>query len=212
MFQHAFGRLAYCAAVACLAFFIPQAQADDPILRVEEDWELTVKVPDYEVTAPQIITALTPLENLAGVHATFEINHLSSVAFATGGLHLSTWCGDTHLAVRHTGDFASMYTDGETVRWTQAMAIEEGRLVFEIVKGSSVTWGNFGDNGHLKLDIATTLENLDSYSPTVSANHSEVSFAGNRVNKLTLKSVTYTHASGATTTETLGKDVHRADD
>jgi hypothetical protein len=202
--------LAGCAAVALVMLAAGQVQAQDPIVRIEEDWELSVKVPDYEITAPQIITAMTPLDNLAGIHATFEINHLSSVAFATGGLHLSTWCGETHLAVCHAGNYASMYTDGEVVRWTQAMSLKDGRLVFEIGKGSSLTWGKFGDDGSLKLDLATTLQDLSTYRPAVSAKESEVSYASNRVQNLVLKQVRYTRASGQTTTENATKYIYQA--
>jgi hypothetical protein len=210
MFRKASSWLAGWAAVTLVLCTVQATKADDPIVRIEEDWELTVKVPDYEITAPQIITAITPLQNLAGIHATFEINHLSSVAFATGGLHLSTWCGDTHLAVCHAGNFASMYTDGETVRWTQAMSLKDGRLVFEIAQGSSATWGNFGGDGSLKLDLATTLQDLSTYSPAVSARESEVSYASNRVQTLVLKQVRYTRASGQTTVENAVKYVQQA--
>lgn len=209
MFCHVQRWLAGCAAVALLLLAADYTQAQDPIVRIEEDWELTVKVPDYEITAPQIITAITPLQNLAGVHATLEINHLSSVAFATGGLHLSTWCGDTHLAVCHAGNFASMYTDGEVVRWTQAMSLKDGRLEFEVVNGTSTTWGNFGGNGSLRLDLATTLQDLSTYSPAVSARESEVSYASNRVQTLVLRRVKYTRASGQTTTENATKYIYQ---
>lgn len=196
------------AALLVLVLVASPARADDPIVRVEEDWELQVRLPDNDVTAPQIITAWSPLGDLSGVHATFEINHIASVDFASGGLHLSTWCGETHLAVLHAGNFASMYTDGEVVRWTQAMEVENGVLSFEITDGSSDTWGTFGDGESLRLSLETTLENLDSYSPLVSLAKSEVSYAGNRVQSLELVRVRYIHASGATTTENAQKYVH----
>ena len=184
------------ATLLVISFLSGWTLADDPIVRIEEDWELLVKLPDNDVTAPQIITAFTPLENLAGIHATFEINHISSVAFASGGLHLSTWCGETHLAVVHAGNFASMFTDGEIVRWTQSIEVADGELTFEIKDGSSTTWGAFGGNGSLRLQLSSTLENLDSYRPTASISNSEVSYAGNRVQNLSMKRVRYIRASG----------------
>ena len=188
------------------------ARGDDPIVRIEEDWELQVKIPNNDVTAPQVITAWSPSGDLAGIHATFEINHIASVSFASGGLHLSTWCGDTHLAVVHAGNFASMYTDGEVVRWTQAIEVEDGQLIFEIGSGSSTTWGNFGDNGSLRLSLSSTLENLDSYSPIVSIGKSEVSYAGNRVQSLQMRRVRYIHASGEVTSENTQRIVHQLDE
>jgi len=202
---------AVVAALVGLVLVSP-ACADDPVVRVEEDWELQVKLPDNEVTAPQIITAWSPLGDLSGIHATFEINHIASVSFASGGLHLSTWCGDTHLAVVHAGNFASMYTDGEVVRWTQSMEVSEGQLTFEIAGGTSQTWGNFGDDGSIKLSLSTTLENLDSYDPVVSLGKSEVSYAANRVQELQLVRIRYIHASGQTTTENAQRYVHKLDE
>jgi len=203
---------AAAAALLALVILVSPVRADDPIVRVEEDWELQVRLPDNDVTAPQIITAWSPLGDLSGVHATFEINHIASVDFASGGLHLSTWCGETHLAVEHAGNFASMYEDGEVVSWTQSIEVDNGELIFEISGGTSDTWGNFGDNGSLRLSLETTLENLDSYSPLVSIAKSEVSYAGNRVQSLLMRRVRYIHASGATTSENTVKYVHQLDE
>lgn len=200
--------LAAVAALLAVVSLVSPARGDDPIVRIEEDWSLQVRIPDNDVTAPQIITAWSPLGDLSGVHATFEINHIASVSFASGGLHLSTWCGDTHLAVSHAGNYASMFTDGEVVTWTQSMEVSEGQLIFEITDGSSETWGGFGDNGSLRLSLSSTLLNLDSYSPLVSLAKSEVSYAGNRVQSLELVRVRYIHASGAITTENAQKYVH----
>jgi hypothetical protein len=200
------------AALLLIASSAWAQTGDDPIVRVEEDWELQVKSPESGATSPQIITAFTPLSDLSGIHATLEINHLSSVAFASGGLHLSTWCGETHLAVCHAGNFASMYTDGEVVQWTQAMEVSDGTLTFEILNGVSTTWDQFGGNGSLRLSLSSTLENLNNYSPLVSVAKSEVSFASNRVQSLSLKRVRYIHASGDVTTESAQRYVHQADE
>jgi hypothetical protein len=204
-------RLKCLVAVGLIGLFgnLAVVRADDPIVRVEEDWELQVKLPDNDVTAPQILTAWSPLGNVAGIHATFEINHIASVDFAPGGLHLSTWCGDTHLAVMHAGNYASMLIDGEVVCWTQSVEVSQGQLNFEITSGTSTTWGAFGGNGTLRLSLDTTLEDLSVYSPLVSLANSEVSYAGNRVQYLELKRIRYVHASGQTTTENAQKYVHQ---
>jgi hypothetical protein len=199
------------ALVGLLVLSLPAA-GSDPVVRIEEDWELQVKIPNNDVTAPQIITAWSPLGDLSGVHATFEINHIASVAFSPGGLHLSTWCGDTHLAVAHAGNFASMYTDGEVVRWTQAMEVQEGQLIFEIRNGTSQTWSSFSEADSLRLSLSTTLVDLDNYNPTVSIAKSEVSYAGNRVQSLQMRRVRFIHASGQTDTENAQRYVHKLDE
>jgi hypothetical protein len=198
------------ASILGLIGLATPAWGQDPVVRIEEDWELNVRTPDSEITAPQVITAWGPLASMTGLHATFEINHIASVSFASGGLHLSTWNGDTHLAVVHAGDFASMRTDGEAVRWTQAMEVNNGQLIFEITGGTSTTWGNFGDAGSLRLSLETTLQDLSGYSLLASINNSEVSFAGNRVQDLSMKRIRYIRASGAVTTENTQRYVHQS--
>lgn len=208
-------RLTFCAVFAAIGagLLLPHtSQGDDPIVRIEEDWDLQVKDPEPDVTAPQIITAFATGGDIAGIHATFEINHISSVDFAPGGLHLSTWNGDTHLAVIHSGDYVAMSTNNENVTWTQAIEIKDGRLYFEIISGASSTWGDFGAVGSLRLSLDTSLTDLSAYDPAISAAESEVSYAGNRVQSLTITKVRYIHASGAVTTENVTRSVHQSND
>jgi len=197
-------------ALASILSLVGLALGDDPVVRIEEDWELQVIEPDSDVTAPQIITAWGPGSG-TGIHATFEVNHLSSVAFATGGLHLSTWNGDTHLQLVHNDNSSSMSTLNEAVRWTQSMEISNGQLVFEVFDGHSSTWNDFGNNHSLRLALDTDLTDLSSYDPVASISNSEVSYAGNRVQTLSIKRIRYIHASGAVTSENAQRYVHLAD-
>jgi hypothetical protein len=69
------------------------------------------------------------------------------------------------------------------------MHLSGGMLTFEIVGGSSATWGAFGGQGYLKASTATGLTDLGGYSPQVSASYSGVSYASNRVASLVLRRV-----------------------
>jgi hypothetical protein len=158
-----------------------------------------------------VLTVFSPLAGLDGLYATFEINHISSVQFGSGGLHLSIWNGDTHLSVAHAGNFAPMITDGEVVRWTQAIEVKQGKVIFEIRGGTSTTWGEFGEDGLLHLERDSSLADLAGYSPTVSIGKSEVSFASNRVKELSMTRVRLIHASGNVDTDNAQKYVHLAD-
>jgi hypothetical protein len=106
------------------------------------------------------------------------------------------WYGDQHVLTKSSSDTHAMATTGETVRWTQAMAVQDGNVTFEIIGGSSVTWGSFGASGSLKATIAAGMTNLNSYAPAVSVRHSGVTFASSCVSKLTLKSVRYYRSDG----------------
>ncbi len=181
-------------AVACWAAV---AAAQTPsVVRVEEDWELVVATPDPGSAGPQVTCAISPGPDLAGVYGTFEINHRSLPSFQPGGLQVQSWNGEQPLAQSPSPTSGVMSTSGETVRWTQVMRLSEGRIVFEVINGSSTTWGAFGGQGYLKLAVPTSLADLNAYSPSVSVNNSGVGFASNRVQSLVLKRVRYQLSNG----------------
>jgi len=97
-----------------------------------------------------------------------------------------------------TRDFPStrmLATQGETITWTQTMALSEGTLTFQVVNGQSQTWGSFGSESEA-IALSTRLSNLNGYNPMVSIGNSGVSFASNLVTSLTLKSIRWYNASG----------------
>lgn len=207
-----------CAQVACLIASavsvlahpaIKPAQADDgvQVVRVEETWELQLAEPDSTNTAPQVTCAFSPLRNLTSLHATFELNHLATPEFAPGGLHFHAWNGEQRLGSTHEGS-GSLRTAGEVVRWKQVMSLSDGQLVFEIVDGSSTTWGSFGDEQRLRIAVPTTLTSLNSYSPAVSVAQSGVGFAGNRVVKLAMTNCKAITSSGLVVEDSTDRAAH----
>jgi hypothetical protein len=173
-----------------------QACGAEPIVRVEEEWELVVTTPDIGSNAPQVTCAMTPYARLDWLHMTFEINHRSDLDYVAGGLNVLVWQGERHLATKSSPDTRALATTGETIRWTQAMEVRDGQITFEVIRGDSTTWGSFGDSGCLKASVAVPLSDLSGYNPDVSVRHSGVTFASSCVNKLTLKSVRYYRADG----------------
>jgi hypothetical protein len=69
-------------------------------------------------------------------------------------------------------------------------------VIFEVLNGSSDTWGSFGAAGELLSSVPTTLTNLNEYSPEASVGNSGVGFSKNRVQFLKLVRVRYHLASG----------------
>lgn len=173
-----------------------RAQTSPEVVRVEEDWELVVAVPDPNSDAPQVSCLISPVGNTESVHAAFEMNYQSMPEFVAGGLQLQIWNNEEPLASRKFPNGAVMQTEGETVRWTQSMSLEGGLLTFEITGGSSSTWGAFGGQGYLKATVATSLENLNGYSPSVSTAGSGVGYAANRVESLKLRRVRLVTSTG----------------
>ncbi|MBU4270991.1 MAG: hypothetical protein KKE86_00600 [Planctomycetes bacterium] len=180
----------WLAAAVVLAAMASTAWAEEPsITRIEEDWELVIGEPSPNSDAPQVTCAVSPLSDMNSYSATFVVNHHEAPAFAAGGLQLQAWNGETLLASRRAPNQAVLATPGETIRWTQVMKKTADGVEFEVLNGSSTTWGGFGGEGTLKLPIAAPIPNLNGYNPENSVEHSGVSYAGNRVQSLVLKRV-----------------------
>ena len=190
---------------------IASADPDQSIVRVEEDWELVVGSPDASSDAPQITCVISPAGNLQGLHAALEINAQTLPVYASGGLQLQVWEGERALGERKFPNGAVFSTEGETVRWTQSMELSGGNLVFEVLAGSSTTWGAFGGQGYLKATVASALANLNGYSPAVSAGNSAVGYAGNRVRSLVLKRVRVFTSTGEEIEHATDRVVHSQD-
>jgi hypothetical protein len=159
------------------------------VVAIEEDWELVLKEPDEETEAPQVTCILAPSNSDHDVFAAFNINHKSYPAYDAGGLHLQLWDDDTPLDSATFASDALLKTNNEVISWTSRMRLDDGKLYFEIVSGSSTTWGDFGSSGALKVSFATEAENLNQYDPQTSVANSGVGYAGNRVASLKLKAV-----------------------
>src|SRR5262245_44510338 len=143
------------------------APAQD-IVRVEEDWELVLGEPDPNVCAPQILTVMSPFNDIRDTYFTMEINHRSMPYWTPGGLTIHQWCGEWRMQSYDRADRSVMNTSGETVTWTQALYCNWGQLNFEIKNGMSSTWGPFGYSGMFKVHTNWGVNNINSYTPDVS--------------------------------------------
>lgn len=180
------------------------------VTAVEEDWELVLGQPDADQNAPQVTTVISPLGHLDAWHGVFDINLFSFADYSPGGVQFQIWYGKTPLDCRSTGHGAALRTTGETIRWTQRMEAHGDSVTFQITNGSSSTWGSFGDGDSLKLVRNCELANLNAYNPTVSIENSGISFGGNRVASLTLKTVRFFSQQGLIQEVNLSQVVHTA--
>ncbi len=196
--------LAACCATAL-------GQSAPKIVRVEEDWELVVGEPNPVNDAPQITSVISPFADVGSLYAAFEVNARSLPAFVPGGLQLQIWNGETVLSNRKFPSGAVLSHPGETVCWTQSIALSDGSLTFEITNGSSTTWGAFGGQGYLKAGVPTTLADLSAYDPNVSAQNSKIGFAENRVQSLVLKRVRKHTSTGEVIEDATRRVVHSRD-
>lgn len=179
------------AALVLLAFAAPlsaqDAQAPD---RIEEDWELIIAEPSPEEEGPQVTTTMSPVGDNSRVFIAFNLNYRDS-PFRSGGLQVQAWSPETELIVSESQHLEQCATPGEAVSWTQTMTLAGGELTFDIVASSSTTWGPFGQDGHLRMTLATMMDSLAGYNPEVSAARSGVGWQANRVERMTLLRVRY---------------------
>jgi len=159
------------------------------IVRVEEDWELQVATPDPGSDAPQVTCLFSPTGDVRSVHAAFELNQRSLPSFSPGGLQLQLWNGEVPQGRAQAAATGIMGQPDEIVRWTQSMEIVGGVLKFAVTGGSSTTWGEFGGDGLLKIEVGSELTNLNQYDPQVSVDNTAVGYASNRVKSLVLKRI-----------------------
>lgn len=174
----------------CLGLFVSTALADSPsITTIEEDWEVVIGTPDTNSTSPQIRAVMSPSGDIDTTHVAFTLNHHTQPNFVSGGMQLQVWYGDEAQLSHASPSTELLRHENETIRWTQRMTISGSTVTFEIVDGSSTTWGAFGGQGYLKLSVASDKSDLNSYKPAVSTANSEVGFAANRVDAFGLKQV-----------------------
>lgn len=155
------------------------------IVKIEEEWSLVVETPDPLQDAPQISTWMSPSSSMDGVYFGVELNHAQRPEYEGGGFQTRAMIDSEQVddRVAHQGE--NLYIPGEAIRWTQSLAISNGELRFSIKSGSSQSWGSFGGPS-TEVKLATSLTNLNDYSPVLSADSSGVGFAANRVASLKL--------------------------
>ncbi len=170
------------------------AAEDADVMRVEEDWEVVLNQPDPDVDAPQFHTVCSPFGNLDSVYLQAYWNYREQPEFLAGGMQLTAWLGDWCVGSK------SYREDGlspvaETITWTQAIDTNGSVLKFEILNGSSQTWGSFGGTEtHLSGFVA--VPHLSGYSTDFSVSNSWISYGANRVDLMRIKEVRRYDADG----------------
>jgi hypothetical protein len=192
------------------------AVADDPfagktIVRVEEDWLVDVGLADDVNSAPEIVTVFGPSNPLYGTHAVFEMNHSTQPEFIRGGMQIQCWYGDWYLGGKRHFNSAEMQTVVERIKFTcvTSLNVDGARYKLEIKNGDSVTYGSFGGDGSLTLNVSTLATSLNNYDPNSSITHSRVTFGANRVNRYLRSEIRYYASDGTVVTDPVDRVVHQ---
>lgn len=180
------------------------APVSEPVLRVEEDWELVLNEPNGNTTAPQFHTVMSPMSGLGSYHAQTLWNYRETPNFVAGGVQLHSYDGETLLRLRSI-ESGTLSTSAEAITWTQSLETDGTTLTFSITDGVSETWGTFGRD--MNISSTAYLAQLNDYSPETSVANSCVTFGANRVQNLTIKRVRYYGASGLLYTDNTERHV-----
>jgi hypothetical protein len=200
-------QLSFAVGFAAVALASSAAATTPSIVRVEEDWELVVASPDSNSVGPQVTCMISATGDFTSLVGGFDVNHRSWPGFVGGGLQLQVCEGELPLETKESVCDCTM-SQSDTVRWTASMALQGDNFVLEISDGTSATWGSFGNQGNLKTITATTLGNLNAYTPNFSVQNSGVGYAANRVQSLVLKRVRLITDTGQVIEDSTPRTVH----
>jgi len=185
------------------------ALADAPkVIQIEEQWELTIGVPDTGRSSPQATMVMSPTGNLDSTYFIFTLNCRNFPTDRQGGVQVQRWEGDS-VANSGTGPVDEPLSQTEdTVTWTQRVTLHDGTITYEVVDGSCNSWGQFGNDGSLKLTSETSIHSLNAYKPAVSLTESQIGYADNRVRSLILKKLIWKTDDGQTHQLSAPIDIH----
>jgi hypothetical protein len=181
-----------------------QAYLSEPVIRVEEDWQLVLNEPNGDVDSPQLHTVMAPSDSMDASHAQVLWNYRETPGFVTGGVQLQSYSGETLLR-RRSMEYGQLSTTAETITWTQSLTTDGVILAFEVNNGQSSSWGIFGKD--MRIDDTAGLPDLNSYSSEVSARESGVTYGSNRVDLMVITEVRRYGASGLLSVDTVPKVV-----
>jgi hypothetical protein len=176
------------------------------VVRIEEDWSLTVNQPDENLACPQLSTQMARCPT-ASRFCNFHLNACDLPSFALGGLQLQVWNGSTNIAVLTSPNANIMNTPNELVTWTQYLRYDapSNQLAFGVTNGSSTTWGDFSG---LEVFVPGGGTDLSNYDVTYSVQNSGITFGANRVDSLVLVGYRVYYSDGSVVTDSTPRVVY----
>lgn len=205
-------RKVWLVAAGCVFLFsaaVVSAQAVDPVVMVEEDWELVVYEPDGDIMAPQLHTVMSPFAELDPYYAQFSWNYREVPSFQPGGFQVQAWADDNVLIAK-SFDLDKFSLQQEKFTWTQVMGTDGQYTRVAVVDGYSLTWGTFGGIEALIGDFVS-LGDLSGYSTDVSVKNSLITYGANRVKTFRIVEVRYHGPDGLLYRDTTPRVVHSVD-
>ncbi len=178
------------------------------VMRVEEDWYIKIGTPEPIADSPQITTVIAPAWNTTGNYGVFDLNCATQPNFASGGVQLQLWYGPDMLRSNSNTNWDSIRFTDEEIRYTSVMRLLGDQIIFEIINGSSTTWGSFG-TGELIVQNTTWRNHLNAYDPDCSVSNSRIGWASYQVRSFVLQQIRYFSDLGLQSTDSTPRVLHQ---
>ncbi len=178
--------------ILIVVFALPSnlnAQSEDVVTCVEEDWELLVTEAEPSLSAPQLVMVMMPQKSAPDLLFSFHINHATLPDESMGGLQVQAWSSPTQNWYKVQLGTDKLSWNTELVHWTQRMSVEPDYLRFAVRNFKSSSFGSYDSSSSLRMGMLSKLTDLNGYQWEDSISNSGVSFAENRVHHLKLKKV-----------------------
>ncbi|TWU02801.1 hypothetical protein [Stieleria varia] len=171
--------------------------ADEPnVFLIEEDWELVINDPAPAINSPQVAFFMYPDAGREDVYFQLQMNYAAEEGYSSGGFRVSAILGETPVDEERSRTRETLNMDGDRLRWTSAMAIFDGQLMYAVKDGQGIQWGSFGGPDYLVRMDRDGISNLNQYDPAKSIEAVDIGFGGNRVSSIRLRRVRYIDTTG----------------
>lgn len=177
-------------------------------VKIEEDWELKVDVPDFRRAIPQVSLGTKPDPN-SPIEGQIKYNYRQTPSGDTafeGGLQVQIWRTDTRRGTGQFFDLGFLNTTNETIRMTIFMTRDGEYLRFGMSSLQSVSWGEF--TGVPVYKVEDNIPTFTEYNSSWAVENSGILFGANRVGYLKLVEVRKHRADGTIDRETEPQIVH----
>lgn len=215
LFTSRLRRQALTCCLAVLTATVPglAQETSEPapkLKRVEEDWVVLIRNPDWKIASPQVLVCMSPNGLFNEEYGLMEINHASKPSWFAGGIQMQGWRGELNTALYNAPKTQVLTSDYDRLTFTTAMEITaDGHTEFSIINGKSRTWGTFGNSGNLKVKVPTTRTDLSEYTRESSVKNTHVTHGAHRVSIMYQRRARYYYDDNTSVTDDSYRILHR---
>ena len=182
-----------------LATGVASAQAPTLYL-VEEDWEMVINQPEVAINSPQVAFFLYPDTNNEDCYFQLQMNYAAEDGYSSGGFRVGAFYREQPMDEQRSQVSETLAWDNDRLRWTSAMAIFDGKLMYALKNGYGYQWGTFGGPEYLVQMDDQDMLTLNNYTPQKSLESVDIGFGSNRVSSILLKRVRLIYTDGSVQT------------